>query len=107
MNTNEKLREALGKIENLLLDEAKWADEMTNNKAIALSIIQEALSLPRRNCDVGTAEEQYDRFLSFCKSHPINESGECEGCPLFGRCRSCHLEWAQLPYEKGENDEQK
>ena len=50
------MREALEKVEKLLLDEAKWADEMTNNKAIALGVIQSALAEPPRNCDIMSLE---------------------------------------------------
>lgn len=54
-----------------------------------------ALSAPPRNCDVGTAEEQNNRFLKFC------ESLDCERyCPLF-KAESCELAWAQMPYEEG------
>lgn len=47
---------------------------------------------PRRNCDVGSAEEQDERFDTYCESH-IN----CAHCPLKGR--QCLLVWAQMPYE--------
>lgn len=54
-----------------------------------------------RNCDIGTAEEQEERFSSFCNA---NET-------LCARCKvnkisnaSCFAIWAQMPYEKGDND---
>lgn len=50
---------------------------------------------PRRNCDVGTEEEQNERFLKFCTSM------DCQRyCPLF-KADSCELAWAQMPYEEG------
>ena len=57
-------------------------------------IANTVLSAPPRNCDVGTAEEQYRRFLKFCH-------GEiCEKCPVHD-ARSCKLAWAQMPYGEG------
>ena len=56
--------------------------------------IDAALSAPPRNCDIGTAEEQYRRFLKFCH-------GEiCEKCPMHD-ARSCKFAWAQLTYGEG------
>ena len=63
-----KMREALEKVEKLLLDEAAWADEMTNNKAIALGVIQSALAASPRNCDLYISEDE--AWEAFCKSHP-------------------------------------
>lgn len=54
---------------------------------------------PLRNCDVGTAEEQCDRFLRFCQSRG------CVNCEIGDGNRakfpSCELVWAQMPYEEG------
>lgn len=55
-------------------------------------IVEAALSEPRRNCDVGTAEEQATRFEAYCDSHT-----NCAHCPLRGQ--QCVLAWAQMPYE--------
>lgn len=43
---------------------------------------------PRRNCDVGTPEEQMQRHDAYCLS------GVC--CNYF--CRLCFAQWAQMPY---------
>ena len=50
---------------------------------------------PLRNCDVGTAEEQVERYMNFCHNHP-----KCTGCPCAGRMlyNQCEFAWAQLPY---------
>ena len=57
-----------------------------------LEVVNAALSAPPRNCDVGTAEEQYRRFLKFCH-------GEiCEKCPVHDAI-NCKFAWAQMPYE--------
>ena len=67
------------------------------------------ISRPLRNCDVGTAEEQSDRFDKFCYSH-----NTCFQCPVKSIYNShhrqkqlreiirCEIIWSQMPYEKGE-----
>ena len=56
-----------------------------------------ALTAPPRNCDVGTPEDQHNRFMRFCDSKSM---GYC-----WGRgCRKCMAQWGQIPYE-GENEE--
>lgn len=56
---------------------------------------EDALSAPPRNCDVGTAEEQNNRFKRFCDSKSM---GYC-----WGRgCRKCMAQLGQMPYEEGE-----
>lgn len=57
--------------------------------------IEEALSAPSRNCDVGTAEEQHARFCSFC-----DKFEDCKKCPLCrggGLTSKCYARWAQMP----------
>ena len=66
---------------------------------------------PRRNCDVGTAEEQAKRFWGYCNAHSCNE------CPARGGWRTvytdgtsfkmiqCGILWAQMPYEANEKGE--
>ena len=56
-----------------------------------------ALSSPPRNCDAGTAEEQSQRYNSFCYGHRTYEKC-CEGCPVV-KSACCELAWAQMPYE--------
>ena len=71
-----------------------------------------------RNCDVGTAEEQVQRFKEYCESnmqyyqdmfgtHEGAGGLDCrEDCPI-GKmidkndslCDHCQLVWAQMPYE--------
>ena len=73
---------------------------------IIKSKAKHALSAPPRNCDVGTAEEQYRRWTHFCKFR--NESRKtCFGCPVYaeqnkGQNSTCELIWAQMPYEEEE-----
>lgn len=73
----------------------------------AISHARAALAKPPRNCDVGTEQEQQDRFREFCRRY--ESEGECgigrseAACPAFqgGRNPDCSLWWAQMPYEEG------
>lgn len=66
-----------------------------------------AISAPPRNCDVGTAEEQQDRFREFCRKH--FDARECglgrsvAKCPAYRgeKIPDCSLWWAQMPYDEG------
>ena len=71
-------------------------EEMAN----ALDKAKAALAEPIRNCDVGTAEEQYARVRAFCKRHKVGL--RCVDCPVNGIFpKNCALIWAQMPYEEG------
>lgn len=106
MKTNNGCREALeciaNNLENRLFGRypSSATDEWMWKKAKA------ALAEPMKNCEVGTAEEQRDRFDSYCTKIPM-----CERCV---KCRGtdevigdeytheeCVLAWEQMPYEKG------
>ena len=58
-----------------------------------------ALSAPLRNCDVGTADEQYERHEAYCKKQDMN----CLNDDILN-CRTCFAKWAQMPYENEGND---
>lgn len=67
------------------------------------NVIRAALAEPARNCDVGTAKEQAERFKAFCLPRVIRCS-ENSRCPAKHPCNEigiqyCQLKWAQLPYE--------
>ena len=59
-----------------------------------------ALSMPPRNCDVGTADEQVYRWRSHC------QIVRCNGCPFSNinnypeTYADCFSRWAQAPYSK-------
>ena len=58
-----------------------------------------ALSAPPRNCDIGTAAEQHERFYNFC-----DKVEQCKECPLWrggGLTSKCCAHWEQMPYEEG------
>lgn len=106
MNTNEKLREALEKC--LIMFNATDKDPIHCVRVMldAKIAVKEALALPRRNCDVGTAKEQALRFDNFCNaSYNINNpNGPCYKCPLTRDGSTyefeCGFAWAQTPYEQ-------
>ena len=80
----------------------------------AKTAIQKALSEPPRQCNVGTAEEQYIRYKCFCKSHQYIGADSEEGFPPIYVCSdkscplhrfylehgedACEFAWAQMPY---------
>lgn len=106
-----KLREALIDAKGWLIkcldgDNCPTEDDIRH----AIDGIESALAEPVRNCDVGTSDEQAERFENFCLEHIgcAEETGgrHCIGCPLEKASRhitqKCELYWAQLPYvEKG------
>ena len=70
---------------------------------------RKAMIKPRRNCDVGTPDEQAERFENFCLKYIgcAEETGgrHCVGCPMEKASKNitqkCELYWAQLPSEEG------
>lgn len=105
----EALDEALSFIGNLEIEPYSPLDEDASELR---QKIMDALSAPARNCDVGTAEEQWKRFYEFCidweESGP--DGGCSDGCPCmaikskksdgcFGQS-GCFAIWAQMPYEE-------
>ena len=93
------LRDALEWLYSSIRDEAELDGEMSNDHAIQLGFITNMLEkFPLRNCDVGTAEEQSERYDKFCDIHDCRSD-----CPLF-KADSCELAWAQMPYEAEEGD---
>jgi hypothetical protein len=73
-------------------------------------LCKSALALPRRNSEVGTAEEQAKRFEEFCSLHCLPKGKGCYSCPAiparspyaFHR-NTCKINWAQMPYKAVEN----
>lgn len=108
-----KLREALVKIRDCIEgDEDVNSVELANIAYVALA------ASPPRNCDIGTAEEQRDRFTFFCIDHharvAVKDEGivtRCFNCPImqgkkYRPCSQdlCQFIWAQMPYEGGGNN---
>ena len=70
-----------------------------------INVARNTIAFPRRQCDVGTVEEQFTRFEKFCRKDvldPLEASAYCAyECPC-GRKYNCELAWAQMPYEEKE-----
>jgi len=95
-----KMREALESTEELLEHFAKPGSILADAFAMHMRDNRAALAAPPRNCDVGTAMEQLQRFHSFCRVEAKGES--CHGCQFFDENAGdvhCGFLWAQLPCE--------
>lgn len=88
------MREALERVQNVLIGIRDYSADSEVSEA-AKRVLEEyvipALSAPRRNCDVGSAEEQWKRYRRFCVGT------RCCDCPVSGA--QCELAWAQMTYE--------
>jgi hypothetical protein len=93
MNGNEKLRQALEQIHELLSIGGKPDTAMCIRYEAANQMAKAALAEPLRNCDVGTAEEQMERHYIFC-----SRNTKCH--PDSSRCMMCYAKWSQMPYEE-------
>ena len=73
--------------------------ELLNEVKAAQDMAKAALSVPPRNCDVGTPKEQSARFDAHCRKHM-----GCLTCPLRekdgGVPKHCELAWSQMPYKE-------
>lgn len=94
METNNKLRDALTKILHLTnsLDENCAVDPVEIR-----DIARAALAEPVKNCDVGTAEEQAERFAEYCDSE-VCKRRRCKTQAKALCIERCALAWAQKPY---------
>jgi hypothetical protein len=57
---------------------------------------------PSRNCDVGTVDEQSERFKAFCRAYPL-----CKRCPLKDAGSTygdCTIYWSHMPYKSEETE---
>ena len=109
-NSNEAMREALAEARRFVFASAQRNDRdlLVNDGVHApyvltpketLAKIDAALAMPRRQCDVGTAEEQAERYAAHCDKFPLCTGG----CPCCGKIlhNKCEFAWAQMPYEEG------
>lgn len=101
---SSKLREALEElIANIEMRSSTFGlNVMVDTKTFLDA--KSALAEPLRNCDVGTTDEQGERFCAFCDSHTDEVGQHCNDCPIFNMPAEadCLLVWSQMPYEKGE-----
>ena len=100
-----KLRDALLKAD-VLVSIATF-DEDVNIEEVAKirSEIKSALDEPLKNCEVGTPEEQTERFKDLCRKYRRGPGprANCKGCPIQHESPhvGCTFAWAQMPYENG------
>ena len=106
MSKFEKMEQALDEIGNA----CAWIAENCNDEQTAkymLDLVEKvkaALEEPKRNCDVGTADEQKYRFKEYCDRHFDKIKHGCKECPARDYIKGwgvpyCQLRWAQMPYE--------
>jgi hypothetical protein len=100
---NRKAREALAEIVEYAQSAACHNTDAHVDHYLSQIIAwgKKALNEPLRNCDVGTADEQYARFVDFCwryRTVSIGGNSSCNDCPIKGR-KVCQLAWSQMPYE--------
>lgn len=89
------MREALKEIDRVVFDKRRHTKEEVEAHRLAT----EALTVPPRNCDVGTPQEQEARWNDYCDDVTRGD------CPPSGGCKSCALYWAQLPYKSAKRNE--
>ena len=89
LNTAAML-EALVMVKRLFDGRLMWQTDIRK----AHEAVNAALAAPPRNCDVGTAEEQYKRHKRWCDR---NNFKDCWG----RRCCECVVAWSQMPYKEG------
>ena len=99
LNNAAKMREALSDACYAMFNFLKTQNGGYEEMAKALDKAKAALATHPRNCDIGTVEEQAERFDEFCYNHRSREKG-CGDCPLL-EGGPCELAWAQMPYEEG------
>jgi len=113
-NDMQELRDVVKMLmDNLKIHLAVPTEQITINRAELAAMVddcQKALSKPRRQCDVGTAEEQYARFEAECRIiRKRNTVEPCAGCPCSRDGEGtddCQLRWAQMPYDESEVKEE-
>ena len=108
-NNAAALRDALIKALTLL-SVCDWPPYVSlDGVAEVVREIDSALDKPPRNCDVGTAEEQTERFKKLCRKYRRGPGPRtnCKGCPVSIESHhvGCTFAWAQMPYEAQEGAE--
>ena len=105
------LRKTLGDIRGYAIDIYRaMSHNRSPSRAVAIayagaivSKVDAALTVPVRDCDVGTPDEQAKRYAKFCNGHftPSDIVGDCHKCPLEDKRKMggrCSFYWAQMPY---------
>ena len=105
---NKAIREALEEIVTNIEMRASLFDVFSIIDRKTFLDAKSALAKPPRQCDVGTAKEQYARFVDVCHAN-VDLTGRCrESCPFRRvptdlKCdrAECFALWAQKPCEEG------
>ena len=87
------MREALIEIDRVVWDKKRHTKEETEAHRLAT----EALTVPARQCDVGTPDEKYPRWVHFCEQR-LHSCHNCE-------CKSpvgCTFKFGDMPYAEEE-----
>ena len=89
--------------EAMLDNPPEYKDLRDSFLAIA-HLVDAALAAPPRNCEVGTVEEQSQKFDAFCDANKyVGDDGAnwcSRTCPCYNDI-NCGVDWAQMPYEEG------
>lgn len=101
-NAFEKQRDALEAIRDLIADLREENPNVTFRVKETIGMIEmwakDGLAAQRRNCDVGSLENQQHRFGQFCMNTEKPRCNECISGDL-GQA-PCVLKWEQMPYMK-------
>ena len=99
---------AMRDVLDMIHDKVNSLDEECGVDPVEIrDLARAALAKPPRNCDVGTAEEQHQRFIDYC-----NACNCPMGCihrkefigMLDTQCASmlkCYIRWSQMPCKEG------
>ena len=110
MNDYNKAREVLTRVHAFLSNlcrDARCDDHCSEclGASDLADDVYDVIHAPPRNCDVGTAEEQYTRFNRYCTARLKDDKPRpCRAGMTSSPCSWCFARWAQMPYEEGETD---
>ena len=90
-NDMKAMREALVKIRDMIMGGGFDG----RSPAYIVNICDSALAAPPRQCDVGTPEEKYQRWVHFCEQR-LHSCHNCECNSLVG----CTFKFGDMPYIK-------
>ena len=108
MGVNNKLRDTLDFADKELrraTEDPRYGEDLVYLVGCMRTVAnacRAALAEPVRNCEVGTAEEQEERFRNYCWNHSSRDKNmECQ-CPIDAEGKAgCKLTWSQMPYTEG------
>ena len=105
-NNTKVMRDALLKVSSSLCPACRRRNCKGCPRAVAefMPAVRKALALPLRQCDVGTAKEQAERFKHFCAQNysACDVDMECCRCPIEREKADCEFAWGQLPHKESE-----